>query len=114
MPIVSQRDITVTLSANGGAFADGEETKTVELKYDEDAKAYAPLKFDESDPTYSGYKLAGWSATSDVKAEYTTEKEITFEKDTTLYAVWAEAAELADDKADDSQHTITLNANGGV
>ncbi len=87
-------DITVTLNANGGAFADGKDT--VEKS---DQKYGAGVDYET--PTREGYTFLGWS----------TDKEATSGSmsltcpavDTTFYAVWAPGTVR-----------LTLMENGGT
>ncbi len=76
---------TVTFDANGGAFSDGETTRTWTGAENDEQEIYP------ESPRRSGYLFLGWSKDSEAEtASYDPEIEIwvNFYADETYYAVW--------------------------
>jgi uncharacterized repeat protein (TIGR02543 family) len=89
--------VEVTFNANGGAFSDGEETKTVEVVKGESLGSKFP-----ANPIKAGYNLTSWVDGDD--EVYGADTPI--ESDVTLTAVWA--------AGDPDKWTVTFNADGGT
>ena len=92
---------TVTLHANGGAFADSQsETKTIQAYY---GGTYGELP----EPVREGFQFLGWYADAQGGAEQiTTGMSVITSEDHDLYARW----ELNNQPG---QIAVTLDANGG-
>lgn len=86
-------EFTVTFDANGG-------TGTMEPQI---FKLGVTKKLPKNTFTYEGKGFAGWALSKDATtADYPDENTMSFNKDTTLYAVWANV------------YTVTFNRNGGT
>ena len=73
-------EYTVTYNANGGSFADGEETKSV--KVEENDKLEIP-----EEPTRNDFVFVHWCTDSSLSVEWVFEND-TVTHDTMLYAQW--------------------------
>lgn len=86
-------EFTVTFDANGG-------TGTMEPQI---YKVNVTKKLSKNTFTYEGKGFAGWALKKDAtQADYPDENTMSFTKDTTLYAVWANI------------YTVTFVPNGGT
>ena len=73
-----KKKVYITYNANGGKFAGGTKTKS---------KASTTIISEK--PSKEGYKFLGWSKNAASKtAQYKSNEEISFKKNTTLYAVY--------------------------
>ena len=87
--------VTVTFDPNGG---DG----TMEPQTVEKGKETA---LSENDFTFEGHSFGGWATEKDGEKVYDDKAKVTLDADTTLYAVWKEAAA--------ETVTVTFDKNGG-
>ena len=92
--IEAKTKYTITYNANGGTGAPAADS----------AFHGTATTLSSTKPTRSGYTFLGWSTSSTAtSATYSAGGSITITANTTLYAVWKQAA-----------YTITYNANGGT
>ena len=99
--VVEKTYLVVTFNANGGTFADGEDTKTETVE-----SGNAATK--PTDPTNGDKVLAGWYEDSDLTKKFDFSTPVT--ADTTLYAYW-QVAPVAFTPAGD---IVTLSTTKGA
>ena len=95
---------TLTLNANGGAFADGNGTMTITADY--------ASSITLTQPTRSGYTFAGWYADSNLETPF---EASTMPLSTTIYAKWTSSLSISPDEASfTGSGTVTLTVENAV
>ena len=93
--------VTVTLDLNGGNPTE----RLTEAMFEKGEKGsfsgYSITGLMESSPTRDGYAFSGWTLVKDDPETMLTNKVVTLEKDTTIYAYWKPTIK------------VTYDANGG-